>query len=343
MKNCPDCGYPNTDLCRSCGICGRNLDSVQFSITSENGNRFKRRLAAAVTGLVVAAGVGYAVFLGLHSDTADTAAQAPEDRAVKSSADGLEEAKQESGETINGTIKTLHAVSNIRFPGEDEISLVSSSFDNRAVKIKIAALEVLGLWIKNGVENIPEPLKKILNAIHDEDPSVRSAAAKTLGDMLDHVGSGKTGYVPAWMPSGFHTSDTLRSELNGLISDASGQVREQAVCAAGVTGDDYWKPRLEYLSANDEDKFVRLAAAGGLVRLGHISGMDFLIEFAGDKDREVRSKAAQRLAYSPYRQSENILKKMMANDADAQVREAAESAFQIRRRFLNIGKVHKGS
>lgn len=318
MRICPDCRYPNPDDRNDCEICRCDISGLPVSEAAPRAcgrgkSAYLRAGAAALAALAVFAGYRYfpRPDAGPVTVPADETAR-PEDFS-------------------EGTVRTLKSISELSFPGEEEVAMLLSGLEDASADVRVESLEVLDRWVRNGVENIPDPLGKILKAAADSNPNVRAFAAMRLGLICDYARKAGAGKVPGMTP-GFPVSEKVRSVLSVLLREPYELVREQAAFAVGMTGDAYWGDILKAVCAGDQDKMVRLSAAGALARLGEPSGSELLLEFAADADEGARRLAAQYLAYSTAERSTAVLEKMVSSDSDTEVRRSATAALELRRR-----------
>ena len=141
--------------------------------------------------------------------------------------------------------------------------------DNVELKARLQSIEDLG------DEDAAKALPKLLGALADDDPRIRSAAAEALGEVGD---------VSAVEPLG-----------KMLASDADSDVRESAAEALGEIGSPAAVPALR-AALKDGDEDVREAVVDALGEIGGPDAERVLRQALSDPDEDVRDAAAAALA-----------------------------------------------
>lgn len=125
-----------------------------------------------------------------------------------------------------------------------------------------------------GMLNNPKVISSLINILmHEEDTTLKSAAASALGNMRH--------------PNAVEALDQALSHENT-------SVRRHAIVALGQIGEPAISPIIKALK--DQDKLVRLSATSSLERIGNPQVIQALETVLGDPDETIRKTAQRAIA-----------------------------------------------
>ena len=164
-----------------------------------------------------------------------------------------------------------------------------------SIPLKIACIQILSRQI-----NVKQGFPVLIQALSNEDGSVRSEAVSALGQVGDE--------------------STIPHLLNAL-SDGDSSVRNAAVSALGNVGDESVISHL-FNALSDEDSSVRNAAVSALGNVGDESVISHLLNALSDGDSSVRNAAVSALGNVG---DESIISHLLTfvSDEDSSVRREA--------------------
>jgi HEAT repeat protein len=218
--------------------------------------------------------------------------------------------------------------------------------DDEDAQVRVHAID--GLW-EDEDNALVKPLIGFLRS--DPDPSVRAAAADSLGRfvllaeyerltlpalagliheaLLATIHSGTEDPIVrarAVESLGYWSDDQMRPIIAAAYEDADAEMRASALAAMGRSADSYWRAtavgELESPIAR-----MRFEAARAVGELEDRSAVPRLIELLEDSDREVQSAAVTALGQIGGRPARQALMRA-ANSDDEVVSELAETALQ---------------
>jgi len=166
VRECPACGYPNSDpAAQACGVCGRGLSAVAERAPAE-GRRPDRLMPALAVLLLLCA---LAAFYLAH-------------RRIPAPVPGESAFADEAGFGYEGVLYSLAAMGEQRFlPPEDKLRVLPL-LDSRDERVAAAAAGLAGKWLESETDPaLAGALRLALEkAAAGAPPAVRERAAAAL-------------------------------------------------------------------------------------------------------------------------------------------------------------------
>lgn len=164
-----------------------------------------------------------------------------------------------------------------------------------------------------------EAVDSLIPLLQDKNPDIQLLSAQALGKIEDPKAA------PAVKKCLTDTIPKLKSETDGFKIGQYKRLIAEAAKTSGKLKDTSAESELKDLLSND-DKSIKLAAAGALGQLGNKSGLSVASELAKDENGMIRSQAVQTLGAIGDPASIPILEKLLETDKDKNVMESARSA-----------------
>lgn len=164
-----------------------------------------------------------------------------------------------------------------------------------------------------------EAVDSLIPLLEDKNPDVQLLSAQALGKIEDPKAA------PAVKKCLTNSISKLKDETDSFKIGQYKRLISEAAKTSGKLKDNSAESELKELLNND-DKSIKLAAAGALGQIGNKSGLEVANELLKDENSMIRTQAVQTLGAIGDPSAIPALEKMLGNEKDRNVMEAARSA-----------------
>jgi len=333
MKICPECQYRNPDSWDKCEVCGANVKTVAVGAEPRENRASPRRSGVWLVSLAVVSAVGAGVLVYsrfFQSAAPRQAAQPSKTESVQEQNAVEQDASDETPAYGGDTVAILRSMSELKMPGEEEVSLLLRSFEADSSAVRAQAAATTADWAVSGVAYFPDMPDKLLSALSDTSHVVRAQAADAMQRVLSSPGAkSASGFSAALRDEKF--SARLYSAVDAILKGGYSDARAAGAALAGDIGGSRWKEPLAKLAQDDGDIASAMQAAGALAKIGDARGVKRLLALFDSSDEDTREVAARLLASSSDARADGALRRL-AVDNNARVRHAAKISIDYRRR-----------
>ncbi len=306
MRECPSCGYGNPDTGPKCGICGRDISSVQAKAAPAPQKSSGLMLFA---GLLLLACGALCFFM-----------QDPPSGKAVPAGDGGNVVTDENSFNYEGVLYALDKTTALRFlPDADKrrIPPLLLSHDDR---VGCAAAGLIGSWARSETDPALRRswFETLLGAASSGRPVVRRQAALEAGFAIA-LGFPVSGYM-----------ERVRGISAGLVAQSEPELKAAGFFLSSMSGMEDFSGRMLETLTTDPSPDARLYAACALSRLGHAEGHEYLLKAAAGKELPLRSEAMSCLSYSASPEAERILLSAASDGLDPASAEAAKRGLALR-------------
>lgn len=309
MKECPSCGYANTDAAAVCAVCGGNVSGVAPKPPPPPSRAGYYMLAA---GAALAA-LGIALYL-LPSRHPRIVLKAAPPSSVPE-----EEPGRDGPFSYSGVLASLKKMSELKYLPEGDKLRAAGIMWSRDDKAGLEAARLVGGWVRTEPDrNLALALfGKLLDAAASAGTPARMAAATQAGEAL------WIGFDPG------RYSDRVGEVARGLASESDPELESAGFFLSAMADRNDLAPQMEDVLAHSPSSSSRLYAACALSRLGIGSGYSYLAGAASGQDAGLRTEAIACLSYSASPAADRLLRKLAAS-SDPVVVKKARKALLIR-------------
>lgn len=309
MKECPSCGYANTDAAAVCAVCGGNVSGVVPKPPPPPSRAGYYMLAA---GAALAA-LGVALYL-LPSRHVRIAL-----KAVPTSSVSAEEPGRDGPFSYAGVLASLKRMSELKYLPEGDKLRAAGIMWSRDGKAGFEAARMVGGWVRTEPDrNFALALfGRLLDAAASAGPQTRVEAAAQAGAAL------WIGFAPG------RYSDRVGEVARGLASESDPELESAGFFLSAMAGRSDLAPQMEDVLAHSPSPSSRLYAACALSRLGIGGGYSYLAGAVAGQDAGLRTEAISCLSYSASPDAGRLLLKLAAS-SDPAVLKSARKALLIR-------------